>query len=52
MMKGILTSVVRESSGITSCEVKSASFGVADENSGAGLSLVEVQPFLGLEVKT
>lgn len=51
MMKGLLTSVVRESSGITSSEVEGASFGVTDENSGAGLSLVEVQPFFGLEVK-
>ena len=51
-MKGILTSVVGESSGVTSSEIKSASFGVADENRGAGVSLVEVQPFLGLEIKT
>ena len=52
MMKGILTRVVRESSGITSSEVESASFGVTDKNSSAGVSLVEVQPFLGLEMKS
>lgn len=51
-MKGILTSVVRESSGVTSSKVEGTSFGVTDENSGAGISLVEVQPFLGLEIKT
>ena len=48
MMKSILTRVVRERSGVTSSEVEGASFGVTDENSGTGLSLVEVQPFLGL----
>lgn len=44
----IVTTVIGEDSSVTSGEVEGAGFGVTNENSGAGVSLVEVQPFLGL----
>lgn len=43
-----LTAVVREGGRITSGKVERTSLRVTDEDSGAGLTLVEIQPFLGL----
>lgn len=50
MVKGdvVLTAVVRESCRVTGGEVEGAGFRVANENCRATMSLMEVDPFLGL----
>lgn len=45
----ILTRVVREDCGVTSSEVEGTGIRATNEDSGAGLSLVEVQPLLSLD---
>lgn len=45
---GYLPRVVREHGGVACAKVKGAGVGVAGEDGGLGLALVEVQPLLGL----
>ena len=44
----VVTAVVRENGSVTSAEIKGARLGSSEEDGGAGLALVEVEPFFGL----
>lgn len=45
----IVTAVVREYRRITSCEVECSGYRTTEEDGSAGLTFVEVEPFLSLE---